>query len=466
MLPTLLKIIINLKLKIKMPKTLFQTARRQYLKFHLRLTPQQSIFFGFFMYMILGWIFLSLPFAQKIPTSFIDTLFTSTSALSTTGLATVSTFDNYTFFGQLILLILIQIGGIGYMTFTTYILLSTTKQITHWHKKILHNEFTMPREFKVQDFLKSVIVFTFTIEIIGAIFFYCVFRVEHSDSFFTIWTSIFHSVSSFCTAGFSLYNDSFEGYATNSLLNAIVFFLTISGALGFIVVTDLWYFFTKKTKEISFTTKMITYSFFSILFLATIINYFEPSFKNRTHLEQLQIALFTSVNSMTTAGFNSVNIGTYSLGFLLVIIFLMYVGAAPSSTAGGMKITTLTAIVAIVKSKLRNQSKVTYFGKTIPIDRLEMAISIFIFYTAILFLSVFLLSFTENYAFEELLFEVTSAIGTVGLSTGITGDLSVFGKIILICIMFIGRLGVITFGLAILSRKRNDKIVDESDLAT
>ena len=153
-----------------MPKTLFQTVRREYLKFHLRLNPQQSLFFGFFLYMVLGWIFLSLPFSQKIPTDFIDTLFTSTSALSTTGLATVSTFDNYTFFGQFIILTLIQIGGIGYMTLTTYILLSTTKQITHWHKKILHNEFTMPKEFKIQDFLKSVIVFTFTIEIIGAVF--------------------------------------------------------------------------------------------------------------------------------------------------------------------------------------------------------------------------------------------------------------------------------------------------------
>ena len=225
-----------------MPKTLFQTVRREYLKFHLRLNPQQSLFFGFFMYMVLGWIFLSLPFSQKIPTDFIDTLFTSTSALSTTGLATVSTFDNYTFFGQFIILTLIQIGGIGYMTLTTSILLSTTKQITHWHKKILHNEFTMPKEFKIQDFLKSVIVFTFTIEIIGAILFYFAFRPIHSDTFFTVWTSIFHSVSSFCTAGFSLYNTSFEAYATNTFLNGIVLFLTISGGLGFIVVTDIWYY--------------------------------------------------------------------------------------------------------------------------------------------------------------------------------------------------------------------------------
>lgn len=449
-----------------MPKTLFQTVRREYLKFHLRLNPQQSLFFGFFMYMFLGWIFLSLPFSQKIPTDFIDTLFTSTSALSTTGLATVSTFDNYTFFGQFIILTLIQIGGIGYMTLTTYILLSTTKQITHWHKKILHNEFTMPKEFKIQDFLKSVIVFTFTIEIIGAILFYFAFRPIHSDTFFTIWTSIFHSVSSFCTAGFSLYNTSFEGYATHTFLNGIVMFLTISGALGFIVVTDIWYYFSKKSNSISFTTKMISLSFFGVLFIAFLFQFFgDTTIQHYDIINRIQISLFTTVNAITTAGFNSIPLSNLNLGVLLTIIFLMYVGAAPSSTGGGMKITTLTAVIAIVKSKVRNQAKVTYLGKKIPADRLEMAVSTFIFYTAILFFSVFLLSFTENHSLEKLLFEATSAIGTVGLSMGITGSLSVWGKIILISIMFIGRVGVITFGLAILAKKQHKKIDNETDLA-
>ena len=154
-----------------------------------------------------------------------------------------------------------------------------------------------------------------------------------------------------------------------------------------------------------------------------------------------------------------------TLGVLLTIIFLIYIGAAPSSTGGGMKITTLTAVIAIVKSKVRNQAKVTYLGKKIPADRLEMAVSTFIFYTAILFFSVFLLSFTENHSLEKLLFEATSAIGTVGLSMGITGSLSVWGKIILISIMFIGRVGVITFGLAILAKKQHKKIDNETDLA-
>ncbi|NHN26798.1 hypothetical protein FIA58_014020 [Flavobacterium jejuense] len=253
-----------------MPKTLFKTIRREYLKFHLKLNPQQSLFYGFFTYMILGWALLSLPISQKANIGFIDNLFTSTSALSTTGLATVSTFDNYTFFGQFVILLLIQIGGIGYLTMTTYFLLATTKHLTHWHEKLMKTEFTMPRGFLIQDFLKSVIVFTVIMEAIGAILFFIAFKIENIDTGFAIWSSIFHSVSSFCTAGFSLYNNSFEGFSTNTFINGIITFLSVSGALGFIVVTDLWNYVRKKTNVISFTSKMIMGGFFSLLFVATI----------------------------------------------------------------------------------------------------------------------------------------------------------------------------------------------------
>jgi trk system potassium uptake protein TrkH len=143
----------------------------------------------------------------------------------------------------------------------------------------------------------------------------------------------------------------------------------------------------------------------------------------------------------------------------------MYVGASPSSTAGGMKITTLTALISIIKSKLQNNSKVTFLNRVIPKDRLDIAISTFIFYTSILFLSTFLLTFSENFTFEKVLFETLSAMGTVGLSMGITGNLSDFGKIIIICIMFIGRLGVLTFGLAILAKKQQKTHKNEEDLA-
>jgi trk system potassium uptake protein TrkH len=232
------------------------------------------------------------------------------------------------------------------------------------------------------------------------------------------------------------------------------------------VVTDIWNYFRKRTKTISFTSKMISGGFFTLLFIATaIIFIYEPLLKSFSFGERLQLAFFQATTSITTVGFNTVVVGNLSLPILLVTFFLMYVGASPSSTAGGMKITTLTALISIIKSKLQNNSKVTFLNRVIPKDRLDIAISTFIFYTSILFLSTFLLTFSENFTFEKVLFETLSAMGTVGLSMGITGNLSDFGKIIIICIMFIGRLGVLTFGLAILAKKQQKTHKNEEDLA-
>jgi len=205
-------------------------------------------------------------------------LFIATSAISTTGLATVSVSDTYNGFGQFIVMLLFQIGGIGYMTFTSFILLSKKSDLTHWHQRILNAEFTMPKGFQTKDFLKSVIIFTFTIETLGALFLYIAFinaGVEHN---FAIWSSIYHSVSAFCTAGFGLYNDSFEQFADNTPINSIISVLAICGSLGFIVVTDFWNKISGRTKRLTFTTKIILGAMTLLLITGTIMIYFfEPS---------------------------------------------------------------------------------------------------------------------------------------------------------------------------------------------
>lgn len=172
------------------------------------------------------------------------------------------------------------------------------------------------------------------------------------------------------------------------------------------------------------------------------------------------------MSAMTTVGFNTVPIGDFSLPILLLLTFLMYIGASPSGTAGGMKITTLTAMLAILKSRLLGQKKITFLNRLIPFERIYVATSTFMLYTSLIFLFSFLLSYTENFSFDKILFEAASALGTVGLSTGITGDLSSLGKILIIMIMFIGRVGVLTFGFALLKQKHNylNKI-KEDDLA-
>ena len=439
-----------------------------YLRFRLKQSPQKTLFYGFLTYILVGFILLSLPWLQKVDTSFLDNLFIATSAVSTTGLVTISVFDSYNFAGQFVVMVLFQLGGIGYLTFTTFMILSTTRKITRWHKKILSSEFTLPKTIEIKDFLKSVVLFTFFMELIGAILFFIAFKLDGMNSSTAIWSSIFHSISAFCTAGFSLFNSGFTSYVDNGFINFIISFLAIAGSLGFIVVTDFVYWAKDRKHTLSFTTKIVLFGFLILLSFGFLFFYFtEPSITLLEGKSRIYGAFFQAMTAMTTVGFNTVDFGVFALPMLLVTIFLMYIGASPSGTAGGMKITTLTAVISIMKSRIRGDKRITFLGRTIPFERLYIATSSFIFYTSLIGLGTFLLTFTEDFDLRQLLFEASSALGTVGLSMGITGDLSSLGKIIIIILMFIGRLGVLTFGLAIWSKDidQEEPTVLEGDIA-
>lgn len=416
-----------------------------------------NLVWGFFLYTLIGFFLLSIPLFHKVDISFLDTLFISTSAISTTGLVTISVADSFNMVGQIILMLLFQIGGIGYMTLTTYYLLLTTRKITHWHQKIIGTEFTMPKTIKINDFLKSVIIFTFIMETLGAIAFFIAFTNAGMETFQAIWYSIFHSVSAFCTAGFGLFNNSFEDYQNNIFINIIISVLAIAGSLGFIVITDLWYRISGKSKNISFTSKIIIYGFLVLLLGGTLITYFTEPLVFQNGGNPLMKSFFLAMTAMTTVGLNTISTSGLSLPILLLVVFLMYVGASPSGTAGGMKITTLTAMIAVLKSRMLGQKKITFLQRRIPFERLYVATSTFILYTSLIFLFSFLMTYSEKATFENILFEVASALGTVGLSAGITGDLTEIGKIIIILLMFIGRVGVLTFGFALLARKNRGK---------
>lgn len=448
--------------------SVFKQLSQKYVLLKKGWTPQQNLFYGFFTYIVLGGLLLCLPFFQKIPASILDHFFIATSAVSTTGLVTISIFDTYNFFGQFIVMVLIQLGGIGYLTFTTFMLFSTTSKITNWHKKILSTEFTLPITIKIRDFLKSVILFTLIMEILGAILFFIAFKQEGIPTIEALWSSIFHSISTFCTAGFSLFNNSFVDFVDHHFINFIISMLAISGSLGFIVITDFGLRIKDRAHKLSFTTKIIFYGFLVLLTFGTVFFYFfEPSLITQDSDSIFLKAFFQCMSAMTTVGFNTVNFGDFSQSMLLICVVLMYVGASPSGTAGGIKITTLTAVFAILKSRIRGSENVTFLGRIIPYKRLYIATSTFIFYTIIIIIGTFLISFTDNFELEDILFEVASALGTVGISRGITGDLSSFAKLVIILIMFIGRLGVLTFGLAIWSRGVNDNKLEilEEDIA-
>ncbi|PTX58992.1 trk system potassium uptake protein TrkH [Kordia periserrulae] len=447
-------------------RTIFTKILSWYKRFQISNSPQMNLVWGFFLYTLVGFLLLCIPLFHKNSVGALDNLFISTSAISTTGLVTVDIYESYNFFGQFIIMTLIQIGGIGYMTLTTYYLLFTTQKITRWHNNIIDAEFTMPKTIKIKDFIKSVIVFTLAMEIIGTICFYIAFTNTGMESLKAVWFSIFHSVSTFCTAGFGLFSDSFESYSDNTFINTIISVLAIAGSLGFIVITDIWYRIRRKSKKISFTTKIVIYGFILLLFIGTALVYFtEPIVQNSD--ARFTESFFQAMTAMTTVGFNTISTGNLSMPILTFVVFLMYIGASPSGTAGGLKITTLTAMLSVLKSRLFGQKRISFLNRTIPFERLYVATSTFILYTITIFFFTFLLTYSEPFEFEKILFEVASSLGTVGLSTGITGELSAVGKFLVIILMFVGRVGVLTFGFALLERKTKTEMnIVEDDLAT
>jgi len=437
-------------------KEFIKLSIKKYSLFLLRLTPHQNIAQTVLAYTFLGWIVLSLPFMNTTDVSWLDNLFTSAAAVSSAGLNSVNFADSYTFLGKLVVLALIQIGGVGYMTFSSFVYLSFSERhrLRKHQQENLSAEVSLPKTLKLSDFLWTALVFTVIAELIGSVFLFNYFRHHGFGIFDSVWYGVFHSVSAFCTAGFSLWNNSLENFADSKTMNIVISCLALSGAMGFIVVTDLFNFIRRKTKEITFTTKIIVTATAGMVAFGTF-----TLFVTTPGITLLE-AFFQSVNAMTTAGFNTVHVGTLSSCSLLILILLMSIGGSPSGTAGGMKTTVFCSVLAIMYNRLRLNTRVEFMGSRIPLTRLYAATSTFLVYVLFLFVSVFLLTWTEDLPFIKLVFESAAALATAGLSTGISGELSALGKLIIIATMIIGRIGVVTFGMAILAHDDDD---DEED---
>jgi trk system potassium uptake protein TrkH len=386
------------------------------------------------------------------------------SAVSTTGLVTVSVSDTYTSVGQVVVLLLIQFGGLGYMTFGSFVLLSGKKPLSETRLSIGRTVFSLPESFRLDKFVRSVMAFTVVIEAVGAVLlFFALRRVGAPDP---LWSAVFHSVSAFCTAGFSLYNSSFEAYAGDFWLNAIISVLSYAGAIGFIVFVDCWRVFRRKVDALTLTSKIIISTSAWLLVIGTLAIFLgEPSLADLRVEDRLLRSFFQAMTAMTTVGFNTVPIGGLSYATLLVLMVLMVIGASPAGTGGGLKSTTLTAVIGVVRSALRGASEVRFWGRVVPPGRVSTAVASLAFYLFMLLLGTYLLELTQPFGFERNLFEAASAIGTVGLSTGITADLTPFGKIVVILLMFVGRLGVLTFGMALFLRSPGAHRSADGDLA-
>ncbi len=417
--------------------------------------PIRLTFLGYFSYVLIGWLSLCIPWSQQAAggVSALDNLFIATSAVSTTGLATVAVDSSYSFLGELFILIMIQFGGIGYMTLGSFIMLTRSKKLPEVQENISRTTFSLPREIPIEAFIKQVFVFTALIESIGVVALFFIFRqagVEHA-----LWQAIFHSISAFCTAGFSLFGDGLEPFRDNFWLNATISTLSYAGAVGFLVWTDFILVALGKKPRMTLTSKIILHTTVMLTLCGTAaFMILEPTISAFPAEERLMASFFQTMTALTTVGFNTIPIGGISEVMIITVGFLMLIGASPSGTGGGLKSTTFTILVGILRSTLRNQPQITFREREIPEARIRAAASALIIYAFTSLVAIFLLTILDNHlAIEDLFFEVISAVSTVGISRGITSSLEPLGKLVIIAAMFAGRLGPLVFGVALFMAK-------------
>lgn len=399
-------------------------------------------------------ILLCLPISQKVPSHPLDHAFNVVSAVSTTGLTTISVTDSYTRFGQFVILAMFQVGGIGFMTVSSVIILARGRSLSPSRMSVLKAGFALPHYFRIQHFVRQVVAFTIVTETIGTLILW--WRFTHHGVDDPLWSAIFHSVSAFATAGFSLYNTSLEPFANDWIVNLTMGLLCFAGAIGFIVFQDVWYSIKLRERLLTLTSKVILWTTAIVFVGATGLLLITDSSTAHLPMDQRVLAcMFQAMSASTTAGFNTIPIGAMPATSLVVLMVAMLIGASPSGTGGGIKTTTVSAIIANLMSVLRGRSAVVWLGHQVPLQRVLYAFAAASLYLVLLAVGIMALTFTEKADFLPLVFEAASAIGTVGLSTGITGTLTPMGKVIVILLMFAGRVGPLTIGLALLSPERD-----------
>lgn len=414
----------------------------------LRIDPIRLLVLGYLSYVLLGWGLLCLPISRSVADAgTLDHLFTAMSAVSTTGLTTVSTSDTYSGFGEFVILMLIQFGGLGYMTISSFLMLAVAGDLSPLRRRLMRTALVLPTGFEIGQFLKVICWFTLAIELAGAIALYPIFLAHDAPQ--PLWQAIFHSVSAFCTAGFSLFNNSLEDYRDDGAVNAIIAVLSFLGAIGFIVLSDVARSLTSRKIRATMTTRVILWSTFWIVSLSTILFAFEePAVAELTFAARWRAAFFQVMTASTTVGFNTLPIGSLGASTLFLLCLVMAVGASPSGTGGGIKTTTISALWAEMISVIQRREQTTFFGRAVPEARMRTAVANFVFYVFALSVGIFAFSLVNPAPLPDQIFECVSAIGTVGLSRGITGQLDATAKTILILLMLVGRVGPVVLGMA------------------
>ncbi|CAG7656539.1 TrkH family potassium uptake protein [Paenibacillus allorhizosphaerae] len=424
----------------------------------IRLNPPQVLSIGFIVIIFLGSVLLSLPIASADGTGqpYLDALFMSASATCVTGLSVINTGEFYSFFGEIVLLLLVQIGGLGFMTMATLIALVFRRKITFRERLILQEAMNHNSTEGIVRLIRKVLYYSLIIELTGAIL--LAIRWSFELPFKTaLYFGVFHSISIFNNAGFDLFSSlkdrpgSLMHYVDDPFVNIISILLIVLGGIGFIVISDLLTY--RFNKKLSLHSKVVL-SVSGILIAVGCLVIFVFEFTNTQSLQPLSptgkilSSLFQSVSSRS-AGLNTLDIGSLRQGTQFFIIIMMFIGASPGSSGGGIKVTTFAILVGAMIAMVRGKEDIVMFQRRIAGDRIYKAITFTMISFLIIVVFTMVLSTTENFSFLGILFEVTSAYATAGMSLGLTPQLTSFGKMLIILLMFIGRLGPVTLAFSL-----------------
>ncbi|WP_369900474.1 TrkH family potassium uptake protein [Bacillus manliponensis] len=417
----------------------------------IKLSPPQILAVGFFCLIVVGGLLLKLPFATKESITWVDAFFTATSAATVTGLGVVDTGSTFTIFGQIVIMLLIQTGGLGLMTIAILIVWILGKKIGLRHRLLIGEALNQTHIGGLIKLVKRVCIFSLCIELIGIIFLAIRF-VPEFGVVKGLHYSIFHVVAAYNNAGFALWPDSLTRYVGDPIINIGICSLIIIGGLGFTVLIDIWY--SRSFRKLSLHSKImivgtIVITIVSIIFMFILEYGNAKTMGSLTLGEKVWAAVFQGITPRT-AGFNTLDYGSMEESTLLFTMILMFIGAGSVSTGGGIKLTTFAVLMIAVISFFKKKEDVVLFHRAIKTTTITRALAIFVASQFLIFSAVFILILTEKFSFMELLFETVSAFGTVGLSMGITGKLSAIGKCIIMFVMFCGLVGPLTlvFSLA------------------
>ncbi len=442
-------------------------------KRRISLSTTQIILLSFLVTILFGSLLLALPqsSADGKPIPYIDALFTATTATCVTGLVTVPTATTWSAFGQAVILILIQIGGLGVITIMSGFMLMLHKKMGISDRLLIQDAFNLNTLSGLAKFVKSVLLGTLIVESLGAACYMLVFVPEFGPR--GIWISIFNSVSAFCNAGIDVIGEkSLCNYATNPLINVITSLLIIIGGIGYIVWWDLLRIIKSRTaqnrrifKHLTLHTKIAIVSTLILVFggamLFFICEYANPStIADMSLFDKIQVSLFQSVTTRT-AGFASVPQENLTNASSIISLILMFIGGSPVGTAGGVKTVTVIALLCSAFATIRNKDRATIFHRTVSMASIRKAVAVVTMFSAVMLTSVILLSMTTDASVIDVVYESVSATATVGLSRNLTSSLDIYGKLVIIATMYFGRIGPISLAVALGNKSENQNIISD-----